>query len=171
MDKLSLERATKAHPGLRAELAKIYIEANNKLGKGVRLRFTHVLRTFKEQDALYAQGRTKGKRGAVVTNARAGQSYHNYGLAVDICILLDKNNDGTFETASFDPVKDSDCDGLSDWLEVVAVFKKYGWKWGGDWRFKDLPHFEKTGGKTWRELRTLYDSKKVDSEGYVKINF
>lgn len=40
------------------------------------------LRTFKEQDALYAKGRTKP--GGVVTKAKGGQSMHNYGLAVDL---------------------------------------------------------------------------------------
>lgn len=30
--------------------------------------------------------------------------------------------------------KDFDGDGKADWMEVVAVFKKYGWEWGGDWK-------------------------------------
>ena len=50
-----------AHPKLREELQKIYEEANNKLGKS-RLRFSMILRTFKEQDDIYAQGRTKKVR-------------------------------------------------------------------------------------------------------------
>lgn len=165
MDQISLDRIEKAHPRLIEELRKIYIEANNKLGKGVRLRFTHVLRTFEEQNALYAQGRTK--KGKVVTNAKGGQSFHNYGLAVDICILVDTDKNGTFETASFDPLKDWDGDRIADWQEVVAVFKKYGWEWGGDWRFKDLPHFQKTFGKTWQQLKVLHDQKRVDCNGYV----
>ena len=169
MDDITLQRIQTAHPKLRAELSKIYVEANNKLGKGVRLRFSHVLRTFKEQDALYAQGRTTGKKGAIVTNARAGQSMHNYGLAVDIVLLIDKDKNGTFETASFEAGKDWDGDKVADWLEVVEVFKKYGWQWGGDWRFKDMPHFEKTGGKTWRELKALHDAKKTDCNGYVNL--
>jgi peptidoglycan L-alanyl-D-glutamate endopeptidase CwlK len=42
-------------------------------------------RSKKEQNELYAQGRSKP--GQVVTNAKAGQSYHNYGLAVDFVII------------------------------------------------------------------------------------
>ena len=38
-------------------------------------------RTFEEQLALFAQGRTKP--GRIVTKARPGESYHNYGLAFD----------------------------------------------------------------------------------------
>jgi hypothetical protein len=50
------------------------------------------VRTFAEQDALYAQGRTR--KGLRVTNAKGGQSYHNYGLAAD-CALLTIISDKT----------------------------------------------------------------------------
>lgn len=161
-DKVSIERIQKAHPKLREELEKIYHEANGKLGKA-RLRFAYVLRSFAEQDKLFAQ-RPK------VTNARAGQSFHNYGLAVDIVLLIDKNGDGVFESASWDTKADYDKDLIPDWFEVVEVFKKYGWKWGGNFTsFKDLPHFEKTFGLTWQKLKILHDAKKVDKEGYVII--
>ena len=166
MDEISLQRITKAHPKVRAELLKIYKEANNKLGKS-RLRFAYVLRTFKEQTDLFAKGRTA--KGGIVTNAKAGQSFHNYGLAVDIVMLIDKDGNGTFETASWDTIADLDKDNLSDWLEVVNVFKKYGWEWGGDWRFKDLPHFQKTFGYSWQKLLELHKAGKVDKQGYVLI--
>ena len=38
-------------------------------------------RTMEEQSGLYAKGRTKP--GKIVTKAKPGQSYHNYGLAFD----------------------------------------------------------------------------------------
>ena len=70
MDLQTIEKIKKeAHPKLREELQKIYEEANNKLGKS-RLRFSMILRTFKEQDDIYAQGRTK--KGKIVTDAKAG---------------------------------------------------------------------------------------------------
>lgn len=165
-DEISIERAKGAHPKLREELIKIYHEANNKLAKS-RLRFAYVLRTFDEQNDLYKIGRTKA--GRVVTNARGGQSYHNYGLAVDIVLLIDRDKNGTFETASWDTRADWDGDRIADWIEVVDVFKKYGWEWGGDWRFKDLPHFQKTFGKNWRDLKAMHDAGKTDGCGYVKI--
>lgn len=167
-DVVSIQRINTAHPKLRAELAKIYYEANNKLGKS-RLRFSYVFRTFKEQTELFAIGRTTGKKGAIVTNAKAGQSMHNYGLAVDIVLLIDKDGDGKLETASWDIHKDWDGDMIADWKEVVQVFKKYGWEYGGDWRFKDFPHFEKTFGKSWKELKSLHDAKKVDKDGFVLL--
>src|SRR5215471_18388685 len=49
--------------------------------EGIEILVVQGLRTWAEQDALYAQGRTAS--GQIVTNARGGQSYHNFGLAVD----------------------------------------------------------------------------------------
>jgi peptidoglycan L-alanyl-D-glutamate endopeptidase CwlK len=139
MDKITLDRIKTIHPILRSELEKDYIECNNLLPKGVRLRFAYVYRSVNEQNILFAQ-RPK------VTNARGGQSIHNYGMAFDIVILKDKDNNGTFETASFDIDE--------HWMKVVKFFKAKGWTWGGDWKsFKDAPHFEKTFGHTWRTLQ------------------
>jgi len=139
MDKITLDRIKTIHPILRSELEKDYIECNNLLPKGVRLRFAYVYRSVNEQNILFAQ-RPK------VTNARGGQSIHNYGMAFDIVILKDKDNNGTFETASFDIDE--------HWMKVVKFFKSKGWTWGGDWKsFKDAPHFEKTFGHTWRTLQ------------------
>ena len=81
-DKITLERIKTAHPIVRDSLLKEYEEINKMLPKNVRLRFAYVLRTDAEQHALYLQ-RPK------VTNADAGQSIHNYGLAFDIVLLYD----------------------------------------------------------------------------------
>ena len=138
MDLITIGRIKTAHPKLRDELEKDYIECNNLLPKGIRLRFAYVYRSVEEQNKLFAQ---KPK----VTNARGGQSIHNYGFAFDIVILKDKDNNGTFETASFDIDE--------HWIKVVKFFKSKGWTWGGDWKsFKDAPHFEKTFGHTWQTL-------------------
>jgi len=54
-------------------------------------------RSFTEQDALYAQGRTKA--GRIVTKARGGQSYHNYGLAYDwVALRENPKNRGFYES-------------------------------------------------------------------------
>lgn len=171
MDLITLDRIKLMHPKLRKEVLEAYAHVNNKLlGKGVRLRFAYTLRTFKEQDDIYAQGRTRlfdssGKRLGKVTNAKGGQSIHNYGLAFDIVILLDKDKNGTFEAASWDTKADSDKDGMSDWMEVVNYFKSIGWVWGGDWKsFPDAPHFEKTFGHTWRSLQQKYNAGDVTTE-------
>lgn len=166
-DKVTIERIKLLHPKLRDEALSIYNDCSKELSGNARLRFTHTLRTFAEQNELYAIGRSK--QGKIVTNARGGFSFHNYGLAVDIVLLLDKNNDGVFESVSWDRKADYDKDQKSDWLEVVNIFKQYGWTWGGDWKFVDAPHFEKTFGYSVRQLLELHEKDKVDKNGYVLI--
>jgi peptidoglycan hydrolase-like protein with peptidoglycan-binding domain len=85
-------------------------------------------RSKDEQDELYAQGRTEP--GNKVTNAKGGQSNHNFGVAVDLCLYTEDGKDVIWTA-----------DG--DFKKVVAAMKKEGFKWGGDWKsFKDNPHFE-----------------------------
>lgn len=156
------------HPKVREEATQIYKEICDVLKGKAMCRFAFTLRTFAEQDALYAQGRN-GNKGPVVTQAKGGQSYHNYGLAIDIVLVVDKDANGSFETASWDTKTDFDKDGKADWLEVVNVFKQHGWEWGGDWKFVDMPHFQKTFGKSVRDLLALYNNKKVDKNNYVLI--
>lgn len=151
LDKLSLQRIQTLHPKLRAEATQILSDINcsvNTPNSFCRIAFG--LRTFQEQQALYNQGRTTP--GARVTKAKPGQSMHNYGLAVDIAFIINGSQ------ASWDTKKDWDGDKQSDWMEVVAIFKRYGWAWGGDWRsFVDMPHFEKTWGLGWQDLKKKMD--------------
>lgn len=162
MDKITLDRIATLHPKVRSKALEAYTYINNKLlGKGVRLRFAYTTRTNEEQNELYAQGRTKlfdasGKRLGKVTQAKAGESIHQYHLAFDIVLLLDKDLDGKFESATYEML-DFDKDGKADWLEVVEYFKSIGFVWGGDWHFKDKPHFEMTFGHNWRTLKKYYE--------------
>ena len=166
-DAITLERIKLLHPKLREEAGLIYTDICEALNGRAMCRFTHTLRTFKEQDELYAKGRTAP--GSIVTNAKSGLSMHNYGLAIDIVLIVDKNGDGKFESASWDVKSDFDGDGKADWMEVVGIFKQYGWTWGGNWKFYDAPHFEKPMGYSVRQLLDLYNKKKVDENNYVLI--
>lgn len=166
-DQKTLERIQLLHPKLRHEAVIMYDEIVGALTGSAACRFAYTLRTFAEQDGLYAQGRTKP--GSIVTNAKGGQSYHNYGLAIDIVLLIDKDKNGSFESASWDVKSDFDKDGKSDWIEAVQIFKRYGYEWGGDWKFIDAPHFQKTLGKSIYELKALHTAGKVDKNGFVLI--
>ena len=166
-DQITLDRINLLHPKLKEDALKIYDEIVAALNGSAICRFAYTLRTFAEQDALYAQGRTKA--GAKVTNAKGGQSYHNYGLAIDIVLLVDKDKNGTYETASWDIKTDFDGDGKADWMEIVAIFKRYGFEAGIDWKFVDAPHFQKTFGKSINELLSLHTNNKVDKNGFVLI--
>ena len=115
--------------------------------RGVPIVITQGLRTIAEQDALFAQGRTKP--GAKVTNARGGYSNHNFGVAIDFALLLP---DG--RSVSWDMKRDGDGDGRADWMEVVEEAKRLGFSWGGDWKsFVDNPHLEMTFGLTTAQYR------------------
>ena len=123
IDKPSQDRIALLHPKIREEVASIVREANIALTGRASVRISQGLRTISEQNALYAQGRTD-KTKKIVTNAKGGSSYHNFGLAIDIVLILDG------KTASWDDKTDFDGDKVSDWMEVVAIFKKYGYAWG-----------------------------------------
>ncbi len=165
-DKVSIERIQKAHPAVREELEhKIYAEICEALKGRAMCRLAYTLRTWEEQDHLWQQGRTIP--GVKVTDAKAGDSWHNYGLAVDVVLIIDG------KVASYDFTKDFDDDGMSDWKEIDAIFKKYGWtglyrKDGTRW---DLPHFQKTFGLTIAEAKSRYLAKEfIEGTNYIKLN-
>lgn len=93
---------------------------------------THTLRSNAEQESLYAQGRTKP--GKIVTNARGGQSPHNFGLAFDIAIV-NEHGDPTWP----------DDDVI--WKTLGFIGSSLGLRWGGE--FGDRPHFEL---RNWKSL-------------------
>lgn len=106
--------------------------------EGINIIIVQGLRTMEEQANLYAQGRTKA--GKIVTNAKAGYSFHNYGIAIDFCLLAD---DGVNVLWT---VNDK-------WRRVAEIGKSLGFDWGGDWiSFKDYPHLEMTFGLTINDL-------------------
>jgi peptidoglycan LD-endopeptidase CwlK len=169
MDKVTLDRIRCAHPKIREELKALYTKANNVLGKGVRLRFSYVFRTPEEQAKIFLQ-RPK------VTNADAWQSIHNYGLAFDICLLYDRDGDGTFKEVSWDMKRDGDGDGIADWLEVTKVFLDAGYTNGFIQNGKkwDFPHFQKDFGLSWQMYSKIqsrdFSEEVIDGRAYKWIN-
>lgn len=114
---------------------------------GIKLRVIQGFRTYAEQNALYAQGRTtKGKK---VTNAKGGQSNHNFGLAIDVAEIKNGNIDWN-EQEKVLP-------------KIAPIGKKWGFEWGGDWKsIVDKPHFEMMFGKSLADLRKLYEENGND---------
>ena len=82
MDAASERRLAEVDPQLAN---RIRLAAADLKAQGITVMVTSGYRSFAEQNALYAQGRTKP--GNIVTNAKGGQSLHNYGLAVDVVPL------------------------------------------------------------------------------------
>jgi peptidoglycan L-alanyl-D-glutamate endopeptidase CwlK len=105
---------------------------------GIDLLVTSTYRDHESQNALYAQGRTKA--GKVVTNAQGGQSYHNWRCAVDVVPLIN----GKPNWDSSDPI----------WARIGELGEQAGLEWAGRWRtFKELAHFQYTGGLTLTDLK------------------
>lgn len=105
--------------------------------QGIDILITSTFRDNESQTQLYNQGRLT--KGAVVTNAKAGRSYHNYRCAFD-----------------FVPMKFGKC----QWNDI-ALFKKCGkiaedcgLEWAGNWKsFVEYAHCQYTGGLTLDQLQ------------------
>ncbi|RYI32031.1 M15 family peptidase [Bacillus infantis] len=133
------------HPFVAAKALELVEVAYRK---GIHIIITQGLRTIAEQNALYAQGRTKP--GSIVTNAKGGYSFHNFGLAFDFAIV---NSSGT--TVYWNTNVDTNKDGAKDWHQVGKMGQQIGLEWGGAWTsFLDMPHFQYTFGLSLSQLRS-----------------
>lgn len=93
-------------------------------------------RSNEEQDVLYAQGRTAP--GGIVTNAKAGQSAHNYRLAFDGCPLL-----------AGKPMWNEHLSG-PHWSLYGQIAVQCGMEWGGNFvSFTEGPHCQM---KDWKQV-------------------
>ena len=117
--------------------AKLVRELIRRLqAEGLNFKVTSATRTWDEQNALYNQR-------PVVTNARAGYSWHNFGLAADLTL---------FDKSGRKPIWEG-----PEYNRIGAIAKELGLEWGGSWRtFKDLPHVQRNIGLTLAQARTKY---------------
>lgn len=149
IDQITSNHLAKIYPDLSVRVIRAYVDIERITG--FKPRVSCGLRTFEEQEKLFAQGRDKFgnivDRAKIVTNSRAGESIHHYGLAVDFC----------FQGA--DPFLSKVPNGSDVWNDLGRIGKAHGLVWGGDFRlFKDRPHFELTYGLSLQEIRRLYES-------------
>ena len=138
---------TKLHPRLQAKFKLLQKKCAQE---GIKIRATECLRTAKEQDALYAKGRTAP--GSKVTNARGrdAKSMHQWGVAFDIVIDMDADKDGDVDISDLYNVK---------LLNVVGkIGESIGLEWGGSWKsIVDKPHFQLPDwGSTPAKLKARY---------------
>lgn len=127
-----------------------FIEEAKK--QGMEIRITSGYRSKEEQDRLYTLGRTvkshvgvtaKKPLGDTVTNAKGGQSEHNFGIAFDVVFVKEGYN--------------------GNWTKLSKIGIKIGLDWGGLWvSRKDLPHW---GLKLGYKLKD-FQQNKVDYSKY-----
>lgn len=121
------------HPKVAVMCKKFIAECDKQ---DIDIIITSTYRDAESQNALYAQGRTKP--GSIVTNAKAGQSFHNWKCAFDVVPM--RNGKPVWGTMGKD---------LELWNKVGAIGESVGLEWAGRWkRFKEFPHFQFTGGLT-----------------------
>ena len=120
---MSSRSITDLHPQFQP-LASQFLTVAKQRGFDVLLYCTY--RSLPEQAALYAQGRTAP--GAIVTDAPAGSSAHNYGLAFDACPM----NNGKPVWSDVDPL----------WATYGALALACGLDWAGaaGFPFREFPH-------------------------------
>ena len=128
---MSENRYAGLDPEFRAKLKSF---EQRLLARGIRVKMVCGYRSPEEQNRLYSQGRTKP--GRVVTNARGGYSWHNYGLAADYAFIVD---------------------GQLNWNGPWNIFgrlaRECGLEWGGGWsKFPDRPHVQWRKGKTIKDM-------------------
>lgn len=105
-------------------------------------------RTWAEQNALYAKGRTT--KGPKVTNAKGGHSNHNFGIALDF---------GVFRAGKYldGGTKSEQAEAMKIHARVADHAHALGIEWGGSWKsFKDFPHFEIKTGLTLAQKRERF---------------
>lgn len=145
---LKRNKVKQAHPEV---LARGIEMVRRCYDEGIYILFTDGLRTDIEQAKLFGQSREnywyKGvnygapnKRWA--TNAEPGESFHNFGLALDY-VLTDCTAKPVFWTRN------------KQWERAAAIAKELGFSWGGDWHsgIRDNPHIEYNGGLTINQVR------------------
>lgn len=140
-----------------AKLEPFVAAAENAMAaKGVTVEVISGLRSWAAQAALYAQGRTKP--GPIVTKARPGSSWHNYGLAIDL---------GLFKNGVYlDEKQPGQADRL--YAEIGAIAASIGIEWAGNWKsFTETPHFQVTFGKTLSEMRTRMEEVGFDVQKLI----
>lgn len=166
-DEKSLARLNTLHPLVRESAIRAYTKACKITPVGVHPFITETSRSFERSDALYNQPWDKkdndgdkkiDEADEKVTNAKGGDSMHNYDLALDFVNLVKGEMKWVVD---------------ANWMLVVKCFKEEGWIWGADWDndgktraqgdkdegLVDAPHFQKTLGYKLSQLKAKYKAK------------
>lgn len=147
------------------DLAKRWTRVRESMwvAHNVQLRAADGLRTYSQQWAIWCEGRLKEKNGTwvicderlVTTHAKPGESWHNFGLAIDSAFMGD------------DPylTKLSDVQSMLLWNDYGKYCQEFGLIWGGNWpeKKKDRPHCQITYGMSIHTAQMLYENAGIKS--------
>lgn len=141
--KLNLEKYYNLYPPFKEILLKFEEEFYKKTGLYIYLFSGY--RTFEEQQELYNKGRLNTNE-LIITNAQAGESYHNYTIASDY--VFDLYPEKNYIHWSWD--------NKFPWNEIGIISKKFDIEWGGNFSFIDKPHLQKTWSLDIKKLLLIY---------------
>lgn len=134
-------------------LTKLELLAERCKARGVDYWATSGFRSIDEQNRLYALGRTvknvdaseEKPLGGRVTNARGGQSYHNFGIAADFALDKDGARDGLQPDWAFEAYQI-----LAEEARAIGLEAGFYWK-----SFPDAPHVQLPLAKVGLKLADL----------------
>lgn len=116
---------------------------------GLKMIVSMTYRSAETQHELYQIGRRGIAGEKIVTNADAGDSYHQYRCAYDVFPMLQG------KPILSQPIGDEVSDPL--WQQIGKIGEEYGLEWAGRWKHNtEGPHFQYTGGMTLASLKDGY---------------
>lgn len=122
---------TKLHPFVRMIEEQL---VNDCAAVGINIKITDCVRTKEEQNGIDASR----------TGVKYPYSYHNWGLAFDIC---QNERENPYPSSS------------AWWNKVGTIGKRLGLSWGGDWTNPvDRPHFQFDVYGSCEKLLKIYGS-------------
>lgn len=159
-DPRSNARIEKLHPKYRSLFRDFVEECEETLD--ITLRVVQGFRTFAEQQAIFDQphdGKDNDGDGKIdekderVTNAPAGKSFHNYGIAVDLVQMLGAAANWNFA-----------------YKQLVPIANKYNLEWGGTWvTIHDEPHFQVKGYNIQDLYRRYLKKDFIEGTDYLNL--
>jgi peptidoglycan LD-endopeptidase CwlK len=160
MDTITKKKIAELHPAIQAKAIEFIKRAENA---GIKVRIYSALRTFAEQQTLFnypIDGIDNDRNGRIddagekVTNAKPGDSFHNYGLAFDAVAM--ENGKAIWDVKN--PI----------WETIGKIGESVGLEWGGRWKFVDMPHFQIMNFPLSHAKRN-YAAEKFDSKGFILL--
>lgn len=143
------------HPTI-ATLAKMFV--CHLEDEGIFVRIYCGYRSPADQLEMWKKGRDSSgniiDKKSVVTYAKPFQSYHQYSLAFDCVEIINGKADWN----------------TKNWARIGHVGDFYALEWAGNWlNFPEKPHFQRTHGFKWQQLKAMHDRREYDSRGFLKI--
>lgn len=151
----TLERVSTLRSSLEASATRVL---NKAWSSKIPMYVTWGSRSIEEQDLLYRFGRTLP--GDIMTTKRGGYSPHNYGLALDFCLIFGDKFLSWYDIENNEYWR-------TKWVKSIKMFEAEGWSSGWRWPAFSPGHVENLMGFDIGELYRSYEEENQD--GYNRL--